>query len=74
MYVDILDNIQQARKKMKSIRKTLEMLGKQEKKTTYTGQCVEINKVNTEYSFMTCIKMNFSSGLYETSNIISNLL
>ena len=47
---------------MKNIRETLEMLGKPEKKTKYAGQCVEINKVYTEYSFMTCIKMNVFIG------------
>lgn len=49
-------------KEMKNIRKTLEMLGKPEKKKKYAGQCEEINRVNTEYSFMICIKMNFLIG------------
>jgi len=43
---------------MKNIRETLE------NETKYAGQCVEINRVNTEYTFMTCIKMNFFIGSF----------
>lgn len=39
LFVDILGNIQQVRKEMENIRKTLETLGKTEEKKMHGGQC-----------------------------------